>query len=221
MKIEVRLSNRFLYTFLSLISLVLVAILVQAYGTSNPSSFGHSIGEVAPPSPCSSNQLLLWNGNSWICTNNINNFNVTNLNASNLNVTNSISVTNLTVTNLNVTNTQTTPPAGVICPAGFSKISSSSQFCIDSDERSAKSYSDAVKNCAEAGATLCSQVQWIGACLSGSGLTNLGNDPPEWTSEIFYSENLFRAIAMKSSGTCDTYDVQRINTGTRPYRCCK
>ncbi|MBI5803491.1 hypothetical protein HY448_02285, partial [Candidatus Pacearchaeota archaeon] len=105
--IKIILSNRFLYTILSLISLVLVAILVQAYGTSNPSNFGHTLSEVASPGGCASNQLLLWNGSAWICTNSLSNLNVTNLNGvtintTNLDVSNRISVTNLTVTNLNV-----------------------------------------------------------------------------------------------------------------------
>ena len=46
MKIEINISRRVLYTFLSVIILGLVAVGVYAYGTSSPSVVGHSIGEI-------------------------------------------------------------------------------------------------------------------------------------------------------------------------------
>jgi len=44
--IKINFSNRLLYTFIVLGILVLVAVGVYAYGTSNPSTFGHSTGEI-------------------------------------------------------------------------------------------------------------------------------------------------------------------------------
>jgi hypothetical protein len=65
--INIHLTNRWLYTLIVLGILALAAIGVYAYGTSNPSVFGHSAGELAPPSPCSSGQFLQYNGTGWVC----------------------------------------------------------------------------------------------------------------------------------------------------------
>jgi hypothetical protein len=44
--IKIKLSNRWLYTFIVLGILAIVGIGVYAYGTSSPSTFGHSSGEI-------------------------------------------------------------------------------------------------------------------------------------------------------------------------------
>jgi hypothetical protein len=69
--IKINFSNRWLYTFIVLGILAVVAVGVYAYGTSTPSTFGHSIEEIDPPSPCSNNQILRWDGNALICSNEI------------------------------------------------------------------------------------------------------------------------------------------------------
>jgi hypothetical protein len=62
------ISNKFAYTIITLCIMILLAIGVYAYGTSSPSVFGHSIGEVAPPTSCTANQVLTWTGSAWACT---------------------------------------------------------------------------------------------------------------------------------------------------------
>lgn len=62
------ISNKLAYTIITLCIVILLAIGVYAYGTSNPSVFGHSIGELAPPTTCTANQVLTWTGSAWACT---------------------------------------------------------------------------------------------------------------------------------------------------------
>lgn len=62
------ISNKFAYTIIALCIVILLAIGVYAYGTNNPSVFGHSIGELAPPTSCTANQVLTWTGSAWSCT---------------------------------------------------------------------------------------------------------------------------------------------------------
>jgi hypothetical protein len=62
------ISNKFAYTIITLCIMILLAIGVYAYGTSSPSVFGHSIGELAPPTSCTANQILTWTGSAWACT---------------------------------------------------------------------------------------------------------------------------------------------------------
>jgi hypothetical protein len=62
------ISNKFAYTIIALCIVILLAIGVYAYGTNNPSVFGHSIGELAPPTSCAANQVLTWTGSAWSCT---------------------------------------------------------------------------------------------------------------------------------------------------------
>ena len=67
--IHISLSNRWLYTLIAIGLIAVFGVIVYAYGTSNPSTFGHSIGELAPPSECTSGQVLVWNQTSgWTCT---------------------------------------------------------------------------------------------------------------------------------------------------------
>ena len=61
-------SNRLSYTIIAIIALALISVGVYAYGGTTPSVMGHSIGEVAPPSSCSSGQVLSWTGSAWSCT---------------------------------------------------------------------------------------------------------------------------------------------------------
>jgi len=67
LKINITLSNRWLYTLILIGILIAIGVGVYAYGTSNPAVFGHSSGELAPPSPCATDQFLKWNGASWVC----------------------------------------------------------------------------------------------------------------------------------------------------------
>ena len=47
---------------------VIVGVGVYAFGTNSPNTFGHSLGEIAPPSPCTSpNNFLKFDGTNWVC----------------------------------------------------------------------------------------------------------------------------------------------------------
>jgi hypothetical protein len=58
-----KISNRFYYVLIAVFAIVLLAVGVYAYGTSNPPAFGHSVNEVAAPSGCSPGQYLMFNPN--------------------------------------------------------------------------------------------------------------------------------------------------------------
>ncbi len=45
-EVTFRLTNKLMYTLISLSMIILLTLGVYAYGTSNPSSFGHSAGEI-------------------------------------------------------------------------------------------------------------------------------------------------------------------------------
>jgi len=64
LKINITLSNRWLYTLILIGILTAIGVGVYAYGTSNPSSFGHSISELAP---CAEGQILKTTGGVWTC----------------------------------------------------------------------------------------------------------------------------------------------------------
>jgi|WetSurMetagenome_2_1015567.scaffolds.fasta_scaffold21883_8 hypothetical protein len=66
-KIKKNFNNRLIYFFVTLGILVALAFGVYAFGTFNPSSFGHSLGELAAPSGCTAGQLLQYNGTSFVC----------------------------------------------------------------------------------------------------------------------------------------------------------
>lgn len=67
LKTKVKSSNRLVYFLVTLGILVLVGVGVYAYGTTNPAAFGHTMGEMAPPSPCTANQYLQFDGTNWKC----------------------------------------------------------------------------------------------------------------------------------------------------------
>ncbi len=67
--IKIYFTNRWLYTFIVIGILIAIGVGVYAYGTSNPAVFGHSIGELAPPTGCASGQYLQYSGGVWVCTN--------------------------------------------------------------------------------------------------------------------------------------------------------
>jgi len=49
--IHIHLTNRWLYTFIVLGILAIIGVGVYAYGTSTPSTFGHSSGEIVEADP--------------------------------------------------------------------------------------------------------------------------------------------------------------------------
>jgi hypothetical protein len=66
-KIKKNSNNRLMYFFVTIGILVALAVGVYAFGTFNPSSFGHSLGELAAPAGCIAGQILQYNGTSFVC----------------------------------------------------------------------------------------------------------------------------------------------------------
>ena len=67
-KIEINIPNRVFYSFLFLISIILFGVGVYAYGGTNPSVMGHSIGELAPPGGAG---VMMFSSGSWVYTTNL------------------------------------------------------------------------------------------------------------------------------------------------------
>ena len=62
-KLQINLTNRWLYTLIVFFSLVIVGVFVYAIAP-NP---GHDITQIAQPSGCDANQFLQWTGSAWTC----------------------------------------------------------------------------------------------------------------------------------------------------------
>jgi len=62
-KLQINLTNRWLYTLIVFFSLVVIGVFVYAVAP-NP---GHEITEIAAPDACGDNQFLKWTGSAWAC----------------------------------------------------------------------------------------------------------------------------------------------------------
>jgi hypothetical protein len=67
-KKNIVMYNRVLYSLATLLILSWSFMFVFAYGGNKPSVMGHNIGEIAPPEGCSGGDVLKWNGNEWVCS---------------------------------------------------------------------------------------------------------------------------------------------------------
>lgn len=95
--IKISFSNRWLYTLIIIGILAIIGVGIYAFGTSDPSTFGHSINEIqrcaegealktsggvwtcvpsASLPSCSAEQYLKFNGVNWICEHGIKSNNV-------------------------------------------------------------------------------------------------------------------------------------------------
>jgi len=68
LNIKINFTNRFLYTFVTFILILIIGIGVFALTPGIAPNPGHLIGEFAPPVGCSTNQVLQWDGANWVCT---------------------------------------------------------------------------------------------------------------------------------------------------------
>lgn len=66
-KLQIIFSNRWLYTFILIGLLILVAVGVSALTAGVKPNPGHTINETAPPAGCTAGQYLQWNGADWVC----------------------------------------------------------------------------------------------------------------------------------------------------------
>lgn len=62
-KIQINLTNRWLYTLIAFFGLIIIGVFVYAT-VPNP---GHAITEIEPPAACSADQFLQWDGSAWTC----------------------------------------------------------------------------------------------------------------------------------------------------------
>jgi len=62
-KLQINLTNRWLYTLIVFFSLIVIGIFVYA-ATPNP---GHDITQIGEPDGCGADQFLKWTGSSWTC----------------------------------------------------------------------------------------------------------------------------------------------------------
>ncbi|MFA5855841.1 MAG: hypothetical protein WC867_00650 [Candidatus Pacearchaeota archaeon] len=71
-KFNIHVSNRILYTILTILIIVGIGQIVYAYNTNNanPISMGHSLNEIEMPPGCLAGQALIRNpsNNGWICS---------------------------------------------------------------------------------------------------------------------------------------------------------
>lgn len=65
-EIKINFSEKWFYTLIVIGVLAIVGIGVYAYGTSEPSTFGHSLGEIAT---CNEGETLQVVGGEWTCVN--------------------------------------------------------------------------------------------------------------------------------------------------------
>ena len=68
LNIQINFTNRFLYTFIAFIVLLIIGIGVFAQTQGVAPNPGHLIDNVAPPAGCGTNQVLQWDGVDWGCT---------------------------------------------------------------------------------------------------------------------------------------------------------
>ncbi len=65
--LQIHLTNRWLYVLIVLGVLALLGVGVYALLPGEVPNPGHSINEVGPPSACSPNQYLKFDGTNWVC----------------------------------------------------------------------------------------------------------------------------------------------------------
>ena len=65
--IRINFTNRFLYTFVAFILILIIGVIVFAQTPGVAPNPGHLIDEFAPPTGCGTNQVLQWDGVNWIC----------------------------------------------------------------------------------------------------------------------------------------------------------
>ncbi|HOZ40651.1 MAG: hypothetical protein IPN62_14395 [Flavobacteriales bacterium] len=102
------------------------------------------------------------------------------------------------------------------CPSGWSSIGG--QICIETAERAAASFEQAILTCADAGARLCSWGEFVAGCQQRSelGLANMTNNL-EWTGNTANEDNFVRVAG---GADCHQAGTTASIGPTRTYRCC-
>jgi hypothetical protein len=68
LNIKINFSNRWLYTIIAIGILAMIGVGVYALTPGTAPNPGHLISEMAPPSPCATNQYLQFDGTNWKCS---------------------------------------------------------------------------------------------------------------------------------------------------------
>lgn len=66
-KININLSNRWLYSILAVIIVILAGVAVWALEAGVAGDPGHTMATIAPPDECVAGQFLNWTGSDWEC----------------------------------------------------------------------------------------------------------------------------------------------------------
>ena len=66
--IKINLTNRWLYTLIAIGILAIIGVGVYALTPGVAPNPGHLANEMAPPTPCSANQFLKFDGTNWVCS---------------------------------------------------------------------------------------------------------------------------------------------------------
>lgn len=66
-KINLHFTNRWLYTFIAIGIIAAIGVGVYALTPGVAPNPGHLANEMAPPSPCTANQYLKFDGTNWVC----------------------------------------------------------------------------------------------------------------------------------------------------------
>ncbi|MEK6899246.1 MAG: hypothetical protein AABW79_04075 [Nanoarchaeota archaeon] len=67
MKIEVSIEKRYAFLIVGALLLISGAIFVYSLTPGTAPNPGHTLDNVAPPSPCATGEFLSWTGSAWDC----------------------------------------------------------------------------------------------------------------------------------------------------------
>jgi len=208
-KVQINLSNRLLYTFITLGILTIVAVGVYALG-SVPSPVGHAISELQT---CDTDdQVLKMSGGVWVCGSATATETDPTVLAS---VKDGVSWSELTGVPAGFADGVDNEGSGTTsCPSGYTQYNS---LCIKlSDDHIY--WNDATRACATEGAHLCSLAE---VTSTDADICPSGNE--YWTSSITADD--YRTLTFRTYGGPAGYKCSgsngRLPNNNRGYICCK
>lgn len=68
MKLVLNIEKRYAYLVIGLLIILVGIFIVNALTPGQIPNPGHSVSELGIPNPCLNGQVLSYNGNTWICT---------------------------------------------------------------------------------------------------------------------------------------------------------
>jgi hypothetical protein len=109
----------------------------------------------------------------------------------------------------------TSPPADLapVCPTGMNPVGAT--VCMDVDHVNTKTWVGAAAFCMGNGKRLCTETEWIAACVGGAGFLNLVEAKPEWVSDLVGDD-----AKLKGQGSCQATTGSGVASGLYEFRCC-